>query len=409
MDILLHTLGNGIRLVHVGTGSAVAYFGIAVNAGSRDEGDSEHGIAHFTEHMFFKGTARRKSFHIFSRIEDVGGELNAYTTKEETVFYTSFLKDDCERAVELLADVMCNSVFPEKEIQKEKDVVIDEINSYLDSPAELIFDEFDEQIFGAGAIGHSILGKPETVSKFTRDDICRFVAQHYAAGNMVVFSAGNISNGKIIKLVEKYFGACSPARSHSPRTKTGSEYRQSDVAGRNDTFHSHCIIGTRAYNITHRNHYGMCLLNSILGGHGLNSRLNMELREKRGLAYTVESGYTPYSDTGVFSIYFAADKKHIEKCLSVTFREMHRLCTQKLGTVQLCRAKKQLKGYAARSFENHENMAIGMAKSLVSLNRTHTLEDICMEIDAITALQMMDIANEILDSEKMSMLTYSQK
>ena len=408
MDILLHTLGNGMRLAHVNTSEPVAHLGIIVNAGSRDEDEREHGLAHFTEHMFFKGTKKRRSFHIFSRIEDVGGELNAYTNKEETAIHTSFLKDDYERAMELLSDITLNSTFPEKELQKEKDVIIEEINSYLDSPAELIFDEFDEQIFSGSPIGRSILGKPETVNSFTRNDICRFIEKNYTAGEMVVFSVGNIGNSHIIKLFEKYFGSYRSAASKE-REKTMQTYKPSTITRQKDTFQNHCILGTGAYSITHEKRLGMSLLNNLLGGHCLNSRLNLALRERNGLAYTVESNYVPYSDTGIFSIYFATDKKYLEKCLSIIFKEIDRLCASKLGIMQLSRAKKQLKGYAARSFENRESMAISMGKSLLALNRIYGIDDICSKIDAITSLQLLDIANEAFDRSKMSMLIYSQK
>ena len=408
MDILLHTLSNGMRLAHVNTAEAVAHLGVIINAGSRDEETHEHGLAHFTEHMFFKGTKKRKSFHIFSRIEDAGGELNAYTNKEETAIHTSFLKDDYERTMELLSDIILNSTFPEKEMQKEKDVIIDEINSYLDSPAELIFDEFDEQIFNGSSIGRSILGNPETIKSFTQNDICQFIAKNYIASEMAVFSVGNISNVHIIKLFEKYFGSYNSA-GYRERIKTKQTYKPSTVTKQKDTFQNHCILGTRAYSITHEKRLGMYLLNNILGGQCLNSRLNLALRERNGLAYTVESNYVPYSDTGIFSVYFATDKKYHEKCLSVIFKETDKLCVSKLGILQLSRAKKQLQGYVARSFENRESMAISMGKSLLALNKIYDIGDICSKIDLITSEQLLEISNEIFDRAKLSMLIYNQK
>ena len=408
MNILQHTLNNGMRLAHVNTKEPVAHLGIIVNAGSRDEETHEHGLAHFTEHLFFKGTKKRKSFHIFSRIEDVGGELNAYTNKEETAIHTSFLNADYERAMELLSDIVLNSTFPEKELQKEKDVIIDEINSYFDSPAELIFDEFEEQIFSDSSIGRSILGKPETVKSFTRNDICRFIERNYIASEMAVFSVGNIADSHIIKLFEKYFGGYRSALSKK-REAIGQTYKPLTVTTQKDTFQNHCIVGTRAYSITHENRFGMYLLNNMLGGHCLNSRLNLALRERNGFAYTVESNYVPYSDTGIFLIYFATDTKYLDKCISLIFKEINRLCTSKLGIMQLSRAKKQLKGYVARSFENRENMAIGMGKSLLAVNKIYSIGDICSKIDTITSSQLLDIANEALDRSKMSMLIYNQK
>ena len=406
--MLIHTLNNGMRLAHVNTADTVAHLGIIVNAGSRDEKAREHGLAHFTEHMFFKGTKKRKSFHIFSRIEDAGGELNAYTNKEETAIHTSFLKDDYERAIELLSDIILNSTFPEKELQKEKDVIIEEINSYLDSPAELIFDEFDEQIFSDISIGRSILGTPETIKSFTQNDVFQFIVKNYIASEMVMFSVGNIGNSHIIKLFEKYFGCYSSAGSRE-REKTEQTYKPSTIVKQKETFQNHCILGDRAYSIKHENRLGMYLLNNILGGHCLNSRLNLALRERNGLAYSVESNYVPYSDTGFFSIYFATDKKYHEKCLSVIFKEINKLRDSKLGILQLSRAKKQLKGHVARGFENRENMAINMGKSLLVFDEISGIDEICSKIDAITASQLLEIANEAFDRSRMSMLIYNQK
>jgi predicted Zn-dependent peptidase len=296
----------------------------------------------------------------------------------------------------------------EKELQKEKDVIIEEINFYLDSPAELIFDEFDEQIFSNSPIGRSILGKPETVKSFTRNDVCRFVAKNYIASEMVVFSVGNISNSRIIKLFEKYFGYYGSAGSKKHKV-TKENYKPSTISKQKDTFQNHCIIGAGAYSIKDEKRLGMYLLNNMLGGHCLNSRLNLALRERNGWAYTVESNYVPYSDTGIFSIYFATDKKYLEKCISVIFKEIDKLCASKLGIMQLSRAKKQLKGYVARSFENRESMAISMGKSLLAFNKIYGIDDICSDIDSITSLQLLDIANEAFDRSKMSMLIYNQK
>ena len=408
MDILLNNIDNGMRLVHVNTNDAVAHCGIIINAGTRDEEADEHGLAHLTEHMLFKGTKKRKLFHIFNRIEDVGGELNAYTNKEETAIYTSFLKNDYERAIELLSDIISNSTFPEKELKKEKDVVIDEINSYLDSPAELIFDEFEEQLFKGNSIGRSILGTPKTIKSFTQNNIIQFVSRNYTANEMVLFSVGNISNNHIIRLFNKFFGHLSSANAKE-RKETEKTYIPSIITKRKKTFQSHCILGTHSYSINDKNRLGMFLLNNIIGGQGLNSRLNLSLREKNGLVYSVESNYVPYSDTGFFSVYFASDKEYLEKCLSIIYKELNKLCVSKLGTIQLSRAKKQAKGYIARSFENHENMALSMGKSILSFNKVDSIDDIYAKIDSITSSQLLEIANEMLDRSKMSMLIYNQK
>ena len=408
MDILLHNIDNAMRLVHVNSKDATAHCGVIINAGSRDEEPGEHGLAHLTEHMLFKGTKKRKSFHILNRIEDVGGELNAYTNKEETAIYASFLKDDYERAIELLSDIIFNSTFPVKELKKEKDVIIEEINSYLDSPAELIFDDFEEQIFKDNLIGRSILGKPNTIKSFTQNDITQFVAKNYTANDMVLFSVGSIDNNHIIRLFNKYFKDYGPIGSKK-RKETELAYKPSVITKYKKTFQSHCVLGTRSYSINDKKRLGMILLNNVIGGQGLNSKLNLSLREKNGLVYSVESNYTPYYDTGIFSVYFATDKKYLEKCLSIIYNEFDKLCASKLGIIQLSKAKKQLKGYIIRNFENRENMALSIGKSALAFNKVDTVDDICSKIDSITSSQLLEIANEALNRSNMSMLIYNQK
>ena len=297
MDLFFHTLNNGIRLVHHRLPGVIAYCGLIIKTGSRDEALTEQGMAHFIEHMLFKGTKKRKAYHILSRLEDVGGELNAYTTKEETAVFASFMKDQYERAIEIMSDITFNSQLPEKEIEKEKDVVIEEINSYLDSPAELIFDEFEEQIFSGQPIGHNILGTISTVKSFTHDSLAGFMSGNYNTDQMVLCSVGGIRNERILRLFRKHFEAI-------PRKENGSGeeapwiYKPSYVTRKKDTFQNHCIIGNIAYNLKDERRMGMFLLNNILGGQGLNSRLNLSLREKNGFAYNVESSYNPYCDTG---------------------------------------------------------------------------------------------------------------
>jgi predicted Zn-dependent peptidase len=405
MDILLHTLGNGIRLVHYPVKGMVAHCGVIINAGSRDEEDDEQGIAHFIEHMLFKGTKKRRSYHILSRLEDVGGELNAYTTKEETAVHASFLRDDYERAIELISDITFNSVFPEKEISKEKDVIIEEINSYLDTPGELIFDEFEEQIFKGMPVGRSILGNPDTVKSFTQKKVHDFISRTYNTGQIVFCSVGNIPDDKILKLFRTHFGSYSSTKRVSP-VITDWKYKPSSVTKKKDTFQNHCIIGNMAYSIKDERRLGMFLLNNILGGQGLNSRLNLALREKNGLAYSVESNYNPYSDTGSFSIYFGTDSQWLNKSISIVNIELKRLCSSKLGTIQLSKAKKQIKGYLARGYENHENLMLSLGKSLLTFNKIESLEETCSKIDAVTSSQLLEIANEVFDQSKLSALIY---
>ena len=405
MDLLLNTLDNGIRLVHYHIPGLVAHCGIIINTGSRDETVPEHGIAHFIEHMLFKGTKKRKAYHILSRLEDVGGELNAYTTKEETAIHASFLKDDYERAIELISDITFNATFPVKEIEKEKDVVIEEINSYLDSPSELIFDDFEELIFLNQPIGRNILGTPESVKSFSQKMMTDFISNNYNTTEMVFCSVGNISDEKILMLFKTHFA-------HIVTEKTGVRdnkswiYKPASVTKKMDTYQNHCIMGNLAYDLKDNRRMGMFLLNNILGGQGLNSRLNLSLREKNGLAYNVESSYSPYCDTGIFSIYFGTDSQYLNKSISIAMAELKKLRFTKLGTIQLSKAKNQIKGYLARGYENHESLMLSLGKSLLIFNKIDTIEDLCRKIDAVTASELLETANDIFEPDKMSTLIY---
>jgi len=405
MDLLLHTLSNGIRLVHHTTAGIVAHCGLIINTGSRDEKESEHGIAHLIEHMLFKGTRKRKVYHILSRLEDVGGELNAYTTKEETAVYASFMKEDYERAFEIISDVIFNSVFPAREIEKEKDVIVEEINSYFDNPAELIFDDFEELIFPNQPIGRNILGTPSTVRSFTQKNISDFISNNYHTSEMVFCSVGNISDVRIMKLFYKYF-ADIPLKIREIQPKTAWLYKPVSVTKNMDTFQNHCIIGNIAYNLKDDRRMGMFLLNNILGGQGLNSRLNLSLREKNGLAYNVESNYNPYCDTGVFSIYFGTDSQNLNKGLSIAMAELDRLRSSQLGIIQLSKAKSQIKGYLARGYENHESLMLSLGKSLLVFDKIDSIEDICKKIDSVTSSDILVTANDIFEPTKLSTLIY---
>ncbi len=376
-----------------------------INTGSRDETVPEHGIAHFIEHMLFKGTKKRKAYHILSRLEDVGGELNAYTTKEETAIHASFLKEDYERAIELISDITFNSVFPEKEIEKEKDVVIEEINSYLDSPSELIFDDFEELIFSDQPIGRNILGTPESVKSFSKKKINDFISNNYNTRQMVFCSVGNISDEKILKLFKTHFADIVTENNIERDNKTWL-YKPASVTKKMDTYQNHCIMGNLAYNLKDNRRMGMFLLNNILGGQGLNSRLNLSLREKNGLAYNVESSYNPYVDTGIFSIYFGTDSQYLNKSISIALYELKKLRTSRLGTIQLSKAKNQIKGYLARGYENHESLMLSLGKSLLIFDKIDSIEDLCRKIDAVTASELLDTANDIFEPSKMSTLIY---
>ena len=405
MDLLLYTLDNGIRLVHHRIPGLVAHCGLIINTGSRDETVPEHGIAHFIEHMLFKGTKKRKAYHILSRLEDVGGELNAYTTKEETAIHASFLKEDYERAIELISDITFNSVFPEKEIEKEKDVVIEEINSYLDSPSELIFDDFEELIFSDQPIGRNILGTPESVKSFSKKKINDFISNNYNTRQMVFCSVGNISDEKILKLFKTHFANIVTENNIERDNKTWI-YKPASVTKKMDTYQNHCIMGNLAYNLKDNRRMGMFLLNNILGGQGLNSRLNLSLREKNGLAYNVESSYNPYVDTGIFSIYFGTDSQYLNKSISIALYELKKLRTSKLGSIQLSKAKNQIKGYLARGYENHESLMLSLGKSLLIFDKIDSIEELCRKIDAVTASELIETANDIFEPSKMSTLIY---
>ena len=405
MEIVFHTLDNNIRLVHYRIQGIVAHCGIIINAGSRNEKESEHGIAHFIEHMLFKGTTKRKAYHILSRLEDVGGELNAYTTKEEIAVHASFMKEHYERAIEIISDITFNSIYPSREIEKEKEVVIEEINSYKDNPAELIFDDFEEQIFLHQPIGRNILGTFETVRSFSQKDIFSFISNNYDTSQMVFCSVGNISDEKIIRLFNRYFSEI-PSSTITPKTLKPWYYEPSSVVRKMGTWQNHCIIGNVAYDLKDKRRMGMFLLNNILGGQGLNSRLNLSLREKNGFAYNVESSYNPYCDTGVFSIYFGTDSHNLDKSISIAESELHKLRTVKLGTIQLGKAKNQIKGYLARGYENHESLMLSLGKSLLVFNKIESIEDVCEKIDNVTSSEILETANEIFDRTKLSTLIF---
>jgi len=405
MELLYHTLENGIRVVHLRTNGMVAHCGLVINIGSRNERDNEHGMVHFIEHMLFKGTRKRKTYHILSSLEDAGGELNAYTTKEETAIHASVLKEEFEKAVDIISDITFNSVFPAKEIEKEKDVIIEEINSYLDDPAELIFDDFEEMIFPGQPIGRNILGTPVTVKSFTQKALFEFFSGNYKTNQMVFCSVGNIPDEKVVRLVNKYFGAVTSNIKKGRKYKP-SFYTKSTVTKKMDTNQDHCIIGNVAYNIKDKRRIGMFLLNNLLGGQGLNSRLNLSLREKNGLAYNVESNYNAYVDTGVFSIYFGTDRQNLEKSIAITLLELNKLRNTRLGPLQFSKAKNQLKGYLARSYENHESLMLSLGKSLLVFNRIDSLEDICKKIDSLTTSELLDISNEVFEPSGLSTLIY---
>lgn len=376
-----------------------------VNTGSRDELDHEHGLAHFIEHVIFKGTKKRKAFHIMSRMEDVGGELNAYTAKEETVIHATFLKQDFARAIELLADIMFHSSFPEKELRREKEVIVDEINSYHDSPAELIFDDFEELIFPDHPFGRNILGTKKQLKKFNRKHIIDFIGRTYNTDQMVFCSIGDIPFSRIVKLSEKYFGGVQSNPRNYQRLPI-TEYIPQSKTVKKSTYQSHCIVGTTAYDLHSPKRIAMHLTNNVLGGPGMNSRLNLALRERHGLAYNVESSYTPYSDTGIFTIYFGTDKTDTDKAVEIILQELDMLRNKRMGILQLSKAKKQLIGQLAISAESSENLMISTAKSVLVYEQPDNLQNIFKRIEQITSMEIMEVANEILNMNRLSTLIF---
>ena len=404
-DFLTYTLSNGIRLIHKPADSPVGHLGILINTGSRDEQPDEHGLAHFIEHSVFKGTKKRKAFHILSRMEDVGGELNAYTTKEETTLYSTFLSEFYERTAELLSDILFNSVYPERELKREKEVVLEEINSYKDSPSELIFDDFEEQVYDGHPIARNILGNPKNLMAFNRESILRFIGNNYHTDQMVISSVGKIDFVSLIKLIERYFGQ-TPARLRQNERMRFSNYVPATREVVKDTFQSHCLMGNIAYDVMHPRRIAMVLLNNLAGGQAMNSRLNMALRERKGMAYNIESGYTAYTDTGLFNVYFGTDHENLEKATTLVLKEFRLLREKKLGVLQLSKARKQLMGQIAISAENREDLMLSIGKSYLLFNKVDSIQTIFKKIEAITPFQLMEVSNEVLDVNQMSRLVY---
>ncbi len=408
MDYNKITLKNGIRIIHKLTTSEVAHCGFIINTGSRDENLSESGITHFIEHAIFKGTNKRKAYHILNRIDNVGGEINAFTTKENTSIYASFTKNHFERALELLTDILFNSNYPESELEKEKEVIVDEINSYQDSPYEQIYDDFEDQIFKNHPLGMNILGTEKSVKTINRDKILAFIRENYLTNEIVFSIVGNIDFKRIQKLCEKYLNAI-PEKTKTLTRKEFSNYTPEQFSVKKDVYQTHYILGNLAYDAHHKNKNGFILLNNILGGPAMNSRLNMGIREKYGYTYNIESAYTIFSDTGLFYIYLGTDQKHIAKCLKLVNRELKLLRDKKISSSQLHKAKQQLIGQITLSEENNCNVMLGMGKSLLLYDKVEGLKETYEKINAITESELQNIANEIFDERQLSSLIFLPK
>ncbi len=401
----LFTLHNGIRCIHRRTPSPVAHCALTIGSGTRDEAPAQHGVAHLLEHMLFKGTRRRRAYHINNTLENRGGELNAYTAKEETVVHATVLKADYRRAVDMIADVVFNSVFPEGEIEKEKGVIIEEINSYKDSPYDLIFDDFEDLLFSGSPLGRNILGSKRTIARLGRGDIFGFIDRTYNTPQMVFSSTGNIAPRRVQALCEELLGEVPSRDSESARAALPPYEKFEKTVGKG-TFQSHCLMGNRAYGQCDPRRVALSLLVNILGGPMSNSILNEQLREKRGLSYNVESGYTLYSDTGVASIYFGADKDKIEQCMEIVAKELARLASSPLSSYRLNIAKRQLAGQIVVGSENNEGNMIGAGKSLLVYNAVDSISDSVAKIESVTASQIMEAAADVFNPAQMSVLAY---
>lgn len=398
-------LANGIRVVLHRAASPVSHACMLVNAGARDEEVGQFGLAHFIEHLLFKRTSKRNTSQIFNRLEAVGGDLNAYTTKEYTCIHASFLSPYLERTLDLFEDLFFHSVFPEDEMEKEKGVILDEMASYLDSPEDAIMDDFEDLVFEGHGLGHNILGTVADLQTLSKADIKRFIEQTYNTHEIVIGISGNYTVKKVRSLAEKILGKL-PENSNRKNRRKPPVITPRQTACRKPINQVHHVMGTKAYSAHDDKRIGLLLLNNLLGGMGMSSRLNLVVREKHGIAYTVESNYTPYSDTGLFYIYFGTDEEKATKARSLIMKELKKLRERKLGVMQLYQAKQKFKGQIALAEENRMSLIISMAKNLLDHGRVQTLEELFDQIDAVGADQLLGIANEILDKGQLSMLSF---
>lgn len=405
MEFYRHTLSNGLRLIHKPINGPIAHLGWVINAGSRDETPGKEGLAHFIEHAVFKGTQQRKAFHILNRMEVVGGEVNAYTGKEDTTFYASFLPEYYPRAMDLLKDLVFQATFPEREIAKEKEVIIDEIHSYEDNPSDLIFDEFDQWLFPNHSLGHPILGTPESVRSLTRADALAFIQQHYTAENMVLASVGNISPKRFFSLAERFLGeltfsGTAPTRQPAPDFQPFMRKTQRVI------HQTHAVLGGRACSAYDDRFTALAMMNNILGGPGMNSRLNLNIREKYGFTYHIESFYHPFTDNGTLGIYLGTEAGSVDRALRLVEREMRLLREKALTTLQLQRAKTQILGQLAMAQENNSGQMMALGKSYLMFDKVETFDEIRQRVDAVTPTDIMEVANQFLDRNQMGLLVY---
>lgn len=446
-----YTLDNGLRIIHLPSDSKVVYCGYQINAGTRNEEPGEEGLAHFCEHVTFKGTERRKAWHILNCLESVGGDLNAYTNKEGTVYYSAILKEYIARAVDLLTDIVFHSVYPQAEIDKEIEVICDEIESYNDSPAELIYDEFENIIFKGSPLGHNILGTAEQVRSFKTEDALRFTRKLYRPDNAIFFAYGDIDFKKLVKLIRKALAdddsgkvaenaansvgklaeeklpqisqitqisgdensittekSVSSVKSVGPENypSVGKEIAGQTIVMQKNTHQAHVMIGTRAYDVNDSRRMPLYLLNNMLGGPGMNAKLNLALREHNGLVYTVESTMVAYGDTGIWSIYFGCDEHDVKRCLRLVRKELDKFMQKPLSEAQLKAAKKQIKGQVGVACDNRENFALDFGKSFLHYGWEKNVDRLYKQVDEITAEQIQAVAQELFDKDRLTTLIF---
>lgn len=419
MNYNTYTLSNGLRVIHLPSASPVVYCGFEINAGSRDESRKEEGLAHYCEHTTFKGTNRRKALQIINSLERVGGDLNAYTNKEDTVYYAAILHEHLPKAVDLLTDIVFHSIYPQAELDKEVEVICDEIEIYNDSPAELIYDEFENMLFQGHALGHKILGDAKQLRTYNSADALRFTRKHYRPDNAVFFAYGNVDFSRLVKLLEKATSNFPAAKPNMEDLSVSSDYgdtKNTDFIGNTylpqtkvidkHTHQAHVMIGNRAYDVHDEKRMALYLLNNILGGPSMNTRLNLSLRERNGLVYSVESSMVSYSDTGLWSVYFGCDMKDVKRCIALVRKQLDRLMDQPLTEAQLKAAKRQIKGQIGVACDNRENFALDFGKSFLHYGWEKDITSLYKHIDALTAQQLQDVAQEIFAQERLSTLIF---
>lgn len=436
-----YTLDNGLRIIHLPSDSQVVYCGYQINAGTRNEEPGEEGLAHFCEHVTFKGTERRKAWHILNCLESVGGDLNAYTNKEGTVYYSAILKEHIARAVDLLSDIVFHSVYPQAEIDKEVEVICDEIESYNDSPAELIYDEFENILFKGSPLGHNILGTAEQVRAFKTEDALRFTQKLYRPDNAIFFAYGDIDFKKLVRLLQRALAddesvvnlaeeklpqisqitqiswnensiaeekSVSSVKSVGPKNypSVGDGIAGQTIVMQKNTHQAHVMIGTRAYDVNDSRRMPLYLLNNMLGGPGMNAKLNLALREHNGLVYTVESTMVAYGDTGIWSIYFGCDEHDVKRCLRLVRKELDKFMQKPLSEAQLKAAKKQIKGQVGVACDNRENFALDFGKSFLHYGWEKNVDRLYEQVDEITAEQIQAVAQELFDKDRLTTLIF---